>query len=361
MKFIQKYIGITTAIISLVWFSACDDGHLELRLPYPDDITFNELTLDRFSYEIPTAPFTVGTDASGIITVNVNNNGTDYSGFSISNKNFRSYPWNLSPQFAPPGITEVQKQQSIDSTAFSVYTRDVNRTENYLVGKTIGDDAYFTLSKPSTIAHVLVANTSYTYLLTAYGSIYSASVDPDTQSYKIDYEDDAGLVQNRNIQNTSPAYKGVFTLPAPGNVDAVRLSGHEILERRKAAVIIGEAARQKVLDAGGTALAASYAYDEAYDEAYYENPSSVGYVKLIIEGSLNGDSTGVVEFYLAVRPGVDPENPLFDFILNDWKKVDLTSLGSVDKVLFKMSSDYVDDQGKMVYPSMFCLDGIRLQ
>jgi len=41
--------------------------------------------------------------------------------------------------------------------------------------------------------------------------------------------------------------------------------------------------------------------------------------------------------------------------------VELSSFGEVDKVLFKMSSSYVNPDGSMVYPSTFCLDGIRLQ
>ncbi|MCK0130814.1 DUF4465 domain-containing protein [Flavobacteriaceae bacterium F08102] len=364
MKIIQKYIGITTAIISLIGFTACEDN-LDLKIPYPKDINFNELTLDRFSYEIPSAPFTVGDNKTGTITVNVTGSGINYSGFALSNKNFRSYPWNLSPQFAPPGITEEQKQQSIDSTAFSVYTRYVNRTGNYLVGKTTGDNAYFTLEKPSTIEHVLVANTTYNYLLANYGSIYSKSFDSETQSYLID----GAPVQNPNIPNKSTDYYGTFSLPAPGNVNAIRLSGVQVLARNEVGIPAGEAAGEAALAA---ALAENpnlhpYWQDRAYNDAYNEAYDAVageihkGYVKLTIEGFLNGTSTGTVEVYLSVIKGVDPDNPDHAFTLNDWRKVDLTSLGNVDKVLFNMSSDYVDDQGEMIYPQTFCLDGIRFQ
>ncbi|GAL82691.1 hypothetical protein JCM19274_256 [Algibacter lectus] len=356
MKLKHKHIDmITAAIIGLVLFTSCED-ELGVIIPYPNDITFNEMTLDRFSYEIPTAPFTVGDDESGVITVNVSDTGNNYSGFALSNKNFRSYPWNLSPNFAPVGglsLTEVQEE--INTTAFSVYTDLVNRTENYLVGNTDNDNAFFTLSTPGTVEHVLVANTSYNYLLTSYGAIYSDDLDLVTQSYLID----GGVVANPMIENPDIARYGVFTLPGiDGTLSTIRLAGTELLAKFEVGNSAGEAARQDVLNAGGTEEEAQTAYDDAYEIA--ADTVHKGYVKLTIEGSLNGSTTGTVDVYLAIRPEVDSAFPEYNYILNDWKKVDLTALGDVDKVLFTMSSDYLDTQGKMVYPSMFCLDGIRL-
>ncbi|KAB1067733.1 DUF4465 domain-containing protein [Tamlana haliotis] len=353
MKFIPKYIA---TLVCITLFYACDD-ELEVKIPYPNDITFNAIDLDRFTYEIYDEPFQVGNEESGVITVNVSNsNDGQFSGFALSNKNFRSYPWSLSRDFAPAaGLTPEEKQQAIDSTAFSVYTDEINRTENYLVGNTSGDNAYFTLAQPGIVEHVLVANTSYNYLLSSYGSIYSRSYDSDTQAYKFD-----GLsIQNHQISNPNPKYFSTFSLPAPGNVDAVSLRGHGELARREVGEAAGERAKQAVLNAGGTEEEAEVAYEDAYDEAY--GTFVTGFVKLIIEGSLGGSTKGQVEYYLAVREGVDLENPEHNYILNDWKKVDLTSLGEVDKVLFNLTSSYVDDQGKMIYPSIFCLDGIRLQ
>jgi len=349
MKFIHKHIRIAAAITGLFWLSSCADDEIDLKIPYPNDITFNELSLGRFTYEIPTAPFTSGDDKSGIITVNAVSTGSGtYSGFALSNKNWRSYPWNLSPDFAPAGgITAAQKQQSIDSTAFSVYTVRPNRTENYLVANAAGNDAFFTLSEPATVAHVLVANTSYNYLLANYGSVYSADFDDATQAYLID----GGVVRNHQNPNTSASRYGRFTLPAPNGSDAVRLSGHEVLAKREA----GEAARDAAILAGDTPAEAQAAYDNAYANL------TTGYIKLTIEGSLNGSTTGNLEFFLAARPNTDPLNPNYDFVLNDWTKVDLTSLGEVDKVLFKISSSYVDGTGKMIYQPSFCLDGIRLE
>ncbi|MEP5339164.1 MAG: DUF4465 domain-containing protein [Algibacter sp.] len=362
MKFIQKYISIIAAIIGLVLFSACEEDELDLRIPYPNDITFNELTLDRFTYEIPTAPFTAGDDKSGMITVNVTSTGgSDYSGFALSNKNFRSYPWDLSPDFAPAGgLTPDEVQESINTTAFSVYTplMGVNRTENFLVGNTTGDNAYFTLSEPGIVEHVLVANTSYNLLLNRFGSILSDDLDRGTQQFLLD----GGETLNPGIINEDPSLFGVFTLPGvDGSLNTIRLFGTEILAKEKAGIAAGDAALAAFINSnpGSTIGEQEGAFYDAFFDAF--DNTHTGYVKLIIEGSLGGSTTGAVEIYLAVLEGVDAENPEWDFILDDWRKVDLTSLGNVDKVLFKMSSSYVDALGNMVYPPLFCLDGIRLQ
>ncbi|MEP1488897.1 MAG: DUF4465 domain-containing protein [Algibacter sp.] len=353
MKFSPKYI---LAISCIALFVACDD-ELELRVPYPNDITFNELSLDRFSYEIPDASFDIGDSKTGVITVNVVNSGNgDYNGFAISNKNFRSFPWNLSRDYAPAGeLTPAEVQKSIDSTAFSVYTTDLNRTENYLVGNTKGDNAYFTLAKPGVVEYVLVANTTYNFLLATYGSTYSGSYDLTTRLYKFE---DGNPRPNPNVPNTGRTT--TYKLPAPGGFFASRLSGHFALWNTAEAEKAGEAARQEALDNGATEEEAQAAYDAAWDERD-TNSLPQGEVKLIIEGFLNGNSTGSVDFYLAVLEGVDPLNPDFQFIQNDWRRVDLSSLGEVDKVLFKMTSSYVHANGDMVYPTTFCLDGIRLQ
>ena len=85
------------------------------------------------------------------------------------------------------------------------------------------------------------------------------------------------------------------------------------------------------------------------------------FIKLEIEGSLNGNVTGTVDAFLGVTPGGDPSNPDYDFILNSWVPIDLTSLGEVNQVLFRISSSYVDGSGNMIYSPTFCLDGISIQ
>lgn len=365
MKFTQKYIRITTTVIGLTLLNACAEK-FQTELTYPEDITFNEITLDRFSYDIYDAPFDVGDNASGIITVNVSKaSDGSYSGFALSNKNYRSYPWELTPKYGPiDGLTPAEKQAAINTTAFSVLTDEVNRTENYLVGNTNNENAFFTLSTPSTIEHVLIANTTYNYLLASYGSIYSEDLDPETQMYLLD----GGEISNPYIESTER--ETVYTLPAPdGTLNAIRLEGVQQLDKDAVGIPAGEAAGEAALAAALLAnpnlstYRQGLAYDNAYDDAYEAATSHIhrGYVKLTIEGFLNGATTGTVDVYLSLLEGVDPENPDFVFHLIDWRKVDLTSLGDVDKVLFNMSSDYVDGDGKMVYPPTFCLDGIRIQ
>ena len=380
MKFIQKYISISASVIGLTLLSSCADQYLA-ELSYPEDITFNEVALDRFSYEIPDAPYEAGNNASGIITINVAKAGDgSYSGFALSNRNFSSYPWELSTEYGPVGgATPAETQEAINSTAFSVFTADINRTENYLVGNTNNDDAFFTLSKPSTIEHVLVANTTYTALLAKYGSIYSSQIDPDTQMYKLD----GGFKTNPNIPSTDR--ESVYTLPGiDGTLNTLRLDGVEQLEKNEielatsialggeaTGIAAGNAAvEQYKIDYPSRANSSYYlglAYDDGYAAGYTDliqaavDAYSNGHVTLHIEGFLNGTSTGIVDVYLSLLKGVDTENPDYEYTLEDWRRVDLTALGQVDKVLFKMSSSYVDDQGKMVYPPTFCLDGIRIQ
>jgi hypothetical protein len=419
MKFKPKYI---VAVISLILLISCDAEDKELLIAYPNDITFNELTLGRFTNQVYDEPFDSGDDESGVVTFNaVNTDNDTHAGFVLSNQNTRSYPWYSDPNVAPSNLTEAQKQQVIDSVAYSVYTDGVNGTLNFLVGNTTGDNAYFTLKEPGVVEHVLVANTTYNYLLMQYGSVYSASIDSQTQAYLID----GFPVRNPNIDNTGISSYGTFSLPTPDDVEAIRLSGHVILEKSRVgeiaraavveadaiaageaageagAIAAGEAAgetegeaakaiaiavipaltEEEVKKAYDDAYAAAYAaaYDDFYDDdytavydaayyAFYEDAYtaayaaySTGYLKLTMEGYLNGEKTGTVDEYLAVRKNVDLENPTYTFTLNDWRKVDLTSLGQVDKVLFKMSSSYVDAQGEMIYPTLFCLDGIRLE
>ena len=345
MKFKSKYL---LAIISLGLLMSCEAEEKELLVPYPEDITFSDLALDRFTFKTYDAPFMAGDAASGFITANAAAGGVNtHIGFALSNQNLRSYPWYTSPKFAPAGLTAVQKQQVIDSAAYSVYTYGVNRTENFLVGNTAGDNAYFTLPTPGVVEHVLVANTSYNYLLTELGSVYSRSIDSDTQAYLID-----GVpVQNPNILNNSIDRYATFNLPSFNDFEAVRMSGAVTVAKREK----GNIARDAVLAAGGSKAEGNIAYLDAY------NAYVTGYVLLTIEGYLNGNKTGTVNEYLTIKPDVDPEHPEYNFTLREWRKVNLTPLGQVDKVLFKMSSSYLNDQGKMMYPTLFCLDGIRLE
>ncbi len=338
-------------IFSLIIFSltSCSKNKRDILIPYPNDITFEDKTLDRFSFEIPNSPFKSGDAASGIVTVNVKNNGDGtYSGFAISNKNWRSFPWNTSPDFAPAGLTPAQIKSSIDSAIFSVYTSRPNKTNNFLVACVKNDDANITLEKPSVVEHVLVGNTTYNYLLEAYGSTYSGTLNAVNQQYSLT----GTKVRNIMNPNTSTDFNGRFTLPDyQGNTNMVRLAGDEIFAKREAGHSAAEASR----------LAGKTAAEIAADSTSAAKAVSKGYVKLTINGFKGGSATGNVEYWMAVRPNVDPENPKLNYITPDWFSVNLTSLGVVDKLVFHLSSSYKDTNGNMIYPPYFCLDGIRLK
>lgn len=332
----------------LFTLNSCSDD-LDVIVDYPKDITFNDLNVGRFSFQIPDSPFDVGNNETGVITVNVvNRGGGDFSGFAISNKNWRSYPWSFSPDFEPAGgVSAADRKAAIDSTVFSVFTDTPNRTETFLVANTEGEDAYIDLQEPSVVEHVLVANNTFNHLTARYGSIYSGTLDSETQEFLLDGE----KVRNIKIPNTAVSMYGRFLLPNPDGTNLLRLVGHETIEKRKVGLAAADLARSQgatpdKIAADSTAAAAAYA---------------TGYIKLTVDGFRNGSKTNSVDFYLATRPDVDPNNPEHDKVVGDWMKVDLTALGEVDKVLFKMSSSYVDENGKMRYMPYFCLDGVRLR
>lgn len=77
---------------------------------------------------------------------------------------------------------------------------------------------------------------------------------------------------------------------------------------------------------------------------------------LTIEGfEADGTSAGTVETYLA-----DFRTSSAAGILTAWKKVDLSSLGAINKVEFKLDSSDVGDWG-MNTPAYFCIDDIAIQ
>lgn len=342
----KKNIWLLFALCSTLLFS-CKENR-DILIPYPEDITFEDQSLSDFTFKIPNAPFKSGTEKSGIATFNVKNNGDGtFSGFAVSNKNWRSFPWNLSPDFAPAGLTADKIKQSIDSCIFSVYTTTPNQTNNFLVAYAKDEDAAISFDKPSVVEHVLVANTTYNYLLETYGSVYSGTLNATTQEYSIT----GSKVRNILIANPSTERYGRFTLPGPNNTNLIRLAGDEILAKRAA----GEAAAAAARAAGKTEAQAQA------DSLAAANAVSKGFVKLTVKGFNGAAATGTVDYWLAIRPNVDPANPTFNFIAPDWSKVDLRSLGTVNKIVFSISSSYKDSAGGSLVPPYFCLDGIRIQ
>ncbi|MEJ2881320.1 DUF4465 domain-containing protein [Pedobacter sp. GR22-6] len=343
----KNIIIMLFAICSIALLSCEKDN--KILIPYPEDITFEDQSLGTFTFNIPTAPFKSGNEKTGVVTLNVKNNGDGtFSGFALSNKNWRSFPWSLSPDFPPAGgLTPAKIKSAVDSCIFSVYTTTTNQTNNFLVASVKDEDASFTLDKPTVVEHVLVANTSYNYLLETYGSVYSGTLDANTQAYTIG----GTKVKNINIANPATTMYGRFTLPGPGGQNLIRLAGDELLAKKAA----GDAAYNAAIQQGKTqaeAQAASTAASAAL---------SKGFVKLTVKGYNGTTATGSVDYWLAIRPNVDPANPTFNYVAFNWSKVDLTALGTVSRVVFSLSSSYTDGTGKMLIPPYFCLDGIRLR
>lgn len=335
-------------LISIILIAAlalsCKKEEKGKPIAQANDITFDELQPGELSFKIPDAPYKAGNTQSGIITVNVKKNpGSGFSGFAVSSKNWRSYPWNLSPDFAPAGITPEQVQASIDSCIFSVYTTKPNQTGNYLVARVQNDDAFLTLDRATVVEHILVANTSYNYLLETYGSIYSGTVDPVTQAFLIN----GAKVKNINIANPSTERYGRFTLP--GNL--ISFEAQELLAKRAAGKAAADAAR----------AANKTPQQVAADSTTAAGTTFKGFVKLSVTGYNGEIATGTVDFWLAIRPKVDPLLPAYNVILGDWYKVDLASLGTINKLVFHLSSSDTDVTGNMRTPPYFCLDGIRLR
>ncbi len=75
------------------------------------------------------------------------------------------------------------------------------------------------------------------------------------------------------------------------------------------------------------------------------------YFKLLIEGKKDGVSTGIVEFFLADYTGASGT------VVNTWKLVDLSSLGTIDALEFSLVSTNYGDYG-MTNPAYFCFDDI---
>ena len=324
-------------------FASCSDEKKEMLLPYPNDINFEELDPGRLTYKIPDAPFTAGDDKSGKITINVKKEADgSFKGFAISTKTWRSYPWSLSYTFGNPALSGPERQAAIDSTIFSVYTVPApTQTGTYLVGNTDGGEANISWAQPKVVEHILAANNTYQYLLAANGSNFSGTFNATTQEFSTT----GTKVRNPNNPNTATAMYGVFFLPGPNNTIVKRLSGEEVLDKRAAGHDAAEAAR------AANKTEEEVKADSAAAYAAYANAN----IKLTITGYVDTKITGSVDFYLAAQPNVVPSNPAWNFVMDNWNKVTLTSLGEVNRLVFSVTSSNPD------MPSYFCLDGFRFR
>jgi hypothetical protein len=159
----KKYIVNIAWIASLLVAVSCQKDELELLVPYYDDITLNELKLDKdFTHQVPAGGFS----SKGIHFNTVKGaDGQLEAGFAYSNRSNRSFTW-------------TSTEAALDSNRYSVYTIRPNRTETYAVAKVKNEDAFFTLDNPSVIEHILVGNTTYTYLALFYGDVYGTANEP---------------------------------------------------------------------------------------------------------------------------------------------------------------------------------------
>jgi len=83
--------------------------------------------------------------------------------------------------------------------------------------------------------------------------------------------------------------------------------------------------------------------------------SDQDYYKLLITSFNNGTDVDTVEFFLADFTHLDS---LQDYIVNDWKYVDLSSLGLVDSIKFSLVSSDIGQFG-MNTPAFFAIDNIK--
>jgi hypothetical protein len=363
MKKLKRYFTITLLIALALFISSCSDEVKDKEIDFPNDITFNEgqgidTEVPWLTYVVPDAPFKVSAYHYGEITLNVkkNSDGT-HSGFALSSKNYRSYPWlTKKPATSTPSASQIK--EAVDSSIYSVYSGTYpNQLKTFTVVRVDGDDAYFTIDQPRIVEHVIVANTTYNYMLLNYGSRYSSKLNSVTQVYD-EYSSGTSYatVRNPNIPDAATSKYAVWYLPDiynfGGGQDYIRLAGQQILAKIAAGKAAGIAARA----AGKTNAAAAADSTAAY------NATVKGYVKLIAKGYLNSTQTGTSEYYIALFPGVAPAPyDLWNTIQGAWAKWDLSSLGTVNKVVFNMDSSDKDGSGRMRTPPYFCLDGIRLK
>ena len=96
------------------------EKQVELLVPLPEDITFNELALEPYTHVVPQGGFTSG----GITFNTVKHSADSFSGFAYSNQNNRSFVWTDSPA-------------ARDTNLCSAYTPNRNLSRVFAVGVTL--------------------------------------------------------------------------------------------------------------------------------------------------------------------------------------------------------------------------------
>lgn len=80
------------------------------------------------------------------------------------------------------------------------------------------------------------------------------------------------------------------------------------------------------------------------------------FFKLSIHGYMGNSLTGTVDFYLADYRSADNSK---DYIVSDWRTVNLSSLGIVDSLDFSLESSDTDEIFGMNTPAYFAMDGLQ--
>lgn len=89
--------------------------------------------------------------------------------------------------------------------------------------------------------------------------------------------------------------------------------------------------------------------------------SNNDYFTLYVTGYRNNMEIGTINFDLACKRGHNSEHPTWDYIVTDWRKLELSSLGEVDKIVFHLDSSDKDENNVMRTPAWFCIDGLQLK
>lgn len=98
----------------------------------------------------------------------------------------------------------------------------------------------------------------------------------------------------------------------------------------------------------------AYAYKSMKCGDLFAHKFAAGdWFKLTIEGFSGGSSTGTVDYYLADFTGSNA------YIVNSWKWVNLTSLGTVDSLAFYLNTSDAGEWGPNT-PMYFCIDDIKV-
>jgi hypothetical protein len=89
-----------------------------------------------------------------------------------------------------------------------------------------------------------------------------------------------------------------------------------------------------------------------------ENGTDPDWFKITFTGEdANGNITGSVDFYLADFRSDNPED---DYIVNEWKWVDLSDLGRVSKIHYTLESSDLGEYG-INTPTFFCIDKMAVE